>query len=315
MKARQRVPAPQSGEPRRGCQRGSRDHFFLLRRLAETEDRSQQTGNPGNVRLGLYAPGPNIAREGDIFHREGSMTRLVTTAGVVLASIMVAAPVNAQNTVSPERAFYLSTQANLRKDYGESLRWLQIAEPASVNWEPFHRSAVRLRFGVYYENGLGGLPQNYNLAMSWYLRAAADATVCPSDYGNQAPSESLANAGLVAEYNIGRLYTDGKGVPRDLDKARMWITKTACALQDAQSWLREHPTQEAIEQHRKADRQAVEAPRNERVSPTVHPSARQAPPPPGSNSNEDNCTLADHTLAPKVMGPIAGGWYLGGGCN
>jgi TPR repeat protein len=52
------------------------------------------------------------------------------------------------------------------------------------------------------------VPQNYKLAMKWYLKAAMQ--------GN-----------AEAEFNIGALYYDGLGTPKDESKAIAWWVKAA----------------------------------------------------------------------------------------
>ena len=52
--------------------------------------------------------------------------------------------------------------------------------------------------GFFYENGYGGLQQDYKKAMEWYLKAAR--------YGNNYAFDA-----------IGKLYEDGKGVPSDFN--------------------------------------------------------------------------------------------------
>jgi TPR repeat protein len=56
--------------------------------------------------------------------------------------------------------------------------------------------------------------RNYTEAMRWYRMAA--------DQGND-----------LGQYNIGNLYANGLGVPRDLGQARQWWRKAAASGNDA----------------------------------------------------------------------------------
>ena len=46
----------------------------------------------------------------------------------------------------------------------------------------------------------------------------------------------------AAQYNVGALYADGLGVPRDDATARLWMTKAAASgAGGAKAWLARHP--------------------------------------------------------------------------
>lgn len=66
---------------------------------------------------------------------------------------------------------------------------------------------AQLNLGVMFEEGYT-VPQNYNLAVLWYTKAAY----------NELPE---------AQYNIGRMYHTGKGVPQDYNQAVKWYKKAA----------------------------------------------------------------------------------------
>jgi TPR repeat protein len=63
------------------------------------------------------------------------------------------------------------------------------------------------KLGWLYESGLG-VPQDYNLAASWYTKAA---------------KQGLPEA----QSHLGRLYYNGQGVPQDYKLADKWFTKAA----------------------------------------------------------------------------------------
>lgn len=80
-------------------------------------------------------------------------------------------------------------------------------------------SDAQYTLGTMYESGRT-LPQDYELAMEWYMRAATGI----------AQDED-------AQYRIGRMYENGLGVPRDISKAIEWYKK-ACEY-------RNYPSEEA----------------------------------------------------------------------
>jgi len=62
--------------------------------------------------------------------------------------------------------------------------------------------------GWWYETGQIAGGKDYAAAMRWYLKAVHDGDA-------------------TANWNIGRLYEFGFGVPKDLDKAKSWYQKAA----------------------------------------------------------------------------------------
>lgn len=67
---------------------------------------------------------------------------------------------------------------------------------------------AQLILGTLYEDGAGGLGQNYNEAIKWYRQSA--------DQGY-----------AKAQYNLGLLYEDGKGVKPDFYEAAQWYKRAA----------------------------------------------------------------------------------------
>ncbi len=59
-----------------------------------------------------------------------------------------------------------------------------------------------------YERGIVGVPQDYAEAAKWYRRAA--------EQGER-----------LAQYNLGIMYKEGKGVPRDIIQAYVWLSLSA----------------------------------------------------------------------------------------
>ena len=82
-----------------------------------------------------------------------------------------------------------------------------------------------------YENG-EGVAQNYSLAARWYRKAA----------------EHVPNLGGAGQgrNNLGMLYLDGHGVPRDFAQAYMWFILTGSESNPNLSIARGHMTPEEI---------------------------------------------------------------------
>lgn len=73
--------------------------------------------------------------------------------------------------------------------------------------EAHNRGGTLNKIGEYYHFGLKGVPQNYQKARSYYLKAV------------QMGSAEAAN-------HIGRLYTNGEGVDKDLEEGQRWYRKS-----------------------------------------------------------------------------------------
>ena len=73
---------------------------------------------------------------------------------------------------------------------------------------PNRRATAQYWIGKLYLTGGGGLEQNTVEAALWF--------------------EGAANSGLdEAQYELGRLYVQGRGVPRDLSRALVWLEEAA----------------------------------------------------------------------------------------
>ena len=85
-----------------------------------------------------------------------------------------------------------------RDDYDAALlEWQPLAEQGNAE--------VQFVLGSIYDNGRGGIPQDFNKAMHWYRQAA------------------LQNHSS-AQYNLGVMYDYGEGVPEDDAQAYMWFS-------------------------------------------------------------------------------------------
>ncbi|HUW49565.1 MAG TPA: tetratricopeptide repeat protein [Sulfuricella sp.] len=139
--------------------------------------------------------------------------------------------------------------------------------------------------GLFYENGLG-TAKNYAEAVKWYTRASAAGPAglrfgMAVGQGKEHPaddnSEVISNFSMVpaqaqvgAEYNLGMLYWNGRGVTADLVGAYKWFilaaahgnhlanynlrllarkmsdAQIASALAQAAAWTREHAPQRTL---------------------------------------------------------------------
>lgn len=82
------------------------------------------------------------------------------------------------------------------------------AEENAILEAPKRRATAQFWIGKLYLTGGGGLEQNAVEAARWFAGAA--------------------NSGLdEAQYELGRLYVQGRGVPRDLSRALAWLEEAA----------------------------------------------------------------------------------------
>ncbi len=98
--------------------------------------------------------------------------------------------------------------------YAQVLRLAQFAlnlctaEENAKMGAPKRRATAQYWIGKLYLTGGGGLEQNTVEAALWF--------------------EGAANSGLdEAQYELGRLYVQGRGVPRDLSRALVWLEEAA----------------------------------------------------------------------------------------
>lgn len=132
--------------------------------------------------------------------------------------------------------FYYHGQG-VPQDYEKSRNWLE-KSAAQGN------TLAQIHLAVFYLQGIGG-PQNKPQARALLERAVTHDTGLPqsiqamvmlgalyADDGDYTTAaiwlEKAAQRGdATAQYEIGRLYADGKGVPQDYTKAITWYQKAA----------------------------------------------------------------------------------------
>jgi uncharacterized protein len=92
------------------------------------------------------------------------------------------------------------------------------AERVEERWLDYKRclaeagdAEAQVVMGVAYRDGSDGPPQDFARAAAWFARAA--------EQGHP-----------MAQFNMGSLYEDGRGVPEDLVLAHMWFNLAAAAF-------------------------------------------------------------------------------------
>ena len=88
--------------------------------------------------------------------------------------------------------------------------------------------AAQYCLGDMYNYG-EGVPRNGDIACQWYAKAAAQG-----HYAGLSILKQLAAQGeAAAQYRLGDMYKEGKGVPRDGDIACQWYAKAAATFKEA----------------------------------------------------------------------------------
>lgn len=105
------------------------------------------------------------------------------------------------NITAPPRPEKPATQPAETQTFGKKVR--QIMQAAKQG-----DKQAQLALGTLYEDGEGGLSQDYEKAIYWYQKSA--------DQGY-----------AKAQYNLGLLYEDGKGMAQDYYEAAQWYKRSA----------------------------------------------------------------------------------------
>ncbi len=122
------------------------------------------------------------------------------------------------------------------QDYAQAMKWFRAAVDRGNLAPSFY-------LGLFYENGLG-VAKNDAEAVKWYTKAAAlgptglhfDLAVGVGKglHATDGESEVISNLAMVppqaqvgAEYNLGMLYWNGRGVPVDRVGAYKWFVLAA----------------------------------------------------------------------------------------
>jgi len=113
------------------------------------------------------------------------------------------------------------------EDDADAVKWYRLAAKQGL-------AAAQYNLGKMYDNGLG-VPRDDVEAVKWYRLAAEQGQQRDADYeakiySAQALSQlrSLANRGFAeAQFNLGWMYANGEGVPRDDAEAAKWYRRAA----------------------------------------------------------------------------------------
>ena len=107
------------------------------------------------------------------------------------------------------------------QDYAEAVKWLRRAAAQGD-------AAASSKLGFMYSLG-EGVPQDNTEAVRWFRRAVEQC-----EQGGFCPSGALGMLDLMAgqgdadaQFNLGAMYLDGKGVPRDTAEAAKWTRRAA----------------------------------------------------------------------------------------
>ena len=108
-------------------------------------------------------------------------------------------------------------------DYAKALRILRpLAEQGDIR-------AQTLLGNIYAEGK--GVPEDYAEAVKWYRKAAEQGDAGAVKWFRKAAEQGYAGA----QYNLGTMYGNGEGVPKDSVLAYMWLNLAAAqGLKDAQ---------------------------------------------------------------------------------
>ena len=87
---------------------------------------------------------------------------------------------------------------------------------------------AQYRLGTMYKEGKG-MPQDYVRACQWYAKAAAQG----HDAGLNALTQLAERGHADAQYRLGTMYKEGRGVPQDDGRACQWYAKAAAQGYDA----------------------------------------------------------------------------------
>ena len=81
---------------------------------------------------------------------------------------------------------------------------------------------AQFRLGDMYKKGIG-VPRNGDIACQWYAKAAAQG----HDAGLNALTQLAERGHADAQYRLGTMYKEGRGVPQDDGRACQWYAKAA----------------------------------------------------------------------------------------
>jgi TPR repeat protein len=114
----------------------------------------------------------------------------------------------------------LSGRYERGQNYAEAAKWHR---KAADRGDAF----AQVSLGSLYEQGRG-VPQNYAEAVKWYRKAAEQGDAeSNAACGFPSPCFFLATAYETAQFSLGSLYEQGRGVPQNYAEAVKWYRKAA----------------------------------------------------------------------------------------
>ena len=163
---------------------------FIMFKLGASLEQAQSTFNNGL----LY-------REHDSRTHPRTSARLEAIAlGWQNAKELSIKPKNKSDLANVEAYIDLADTYHFEKNYTESLKWYRKAAA-------FGDTYAQYSIADFYEEGIGGVEQDWGKAIYWYKRAAS-----------QGEPE--------AQFWLGTLYEEGEVVSPDLEKAKYWYLKS-----------------------------------------------------------------------------------------
>ncbi|KAF9900300.1 hypothetical protein EC991_007642 [Linnemannia zychae] len=104
-----------------------------------------------------------------------------------------------------------------------------------------HKDA-QFAVGNLYKDGQGSIPQDYQNAIMWYLKAANQGHIdaqdilgylydrvrgVPRDFAQAMKwyRKAAEQGHIEALYSVGLMYAEGRGVPKDREQARVWLRR------------------------------------------------------------------------------------------
>ena len=103
----------------------------------------------------------------------------------------------------------------------EAFKWFYISAEQGPGEETYTSSCLYL--GHLYFQGMGTLP-DYTKAMEWYKKVVEQENEIIPD---EKKTANVASNVAIAQCQLGLMYYEGKGVPKDIEKSREWFKKAA----------------------------------------------------------------------------------------
>ena len=127
-----------------------------------------------------------------------------------------------------ESQFYLGVMYDngwgVPQDDAEAAKWYR--RVAEARHSEVGHAEAQFNLGLMYEEGRN-VPQDGIFAYVWYYLAADKGHEKASKRRDMMASRMTPVQFTEAQYNLGKLYANGKGVPRDFPEALKWYSRAA----------------------------------------------------------------------------------------